>query len=161
MNAATRKQYFTLDEANRRLPLVRAIVEDIVALYGDINERRERLAAVRSRSSQRDESDLYSEELEQMEADLEKDIEKFRGFVEELQELGAELKDAVTGLIDFPAQIDGRDVYLCWRLGEEEIGFWHELDGGFAGRQSLLENSLFDDQPSSVDDAGDSTGIDG
>lgn len=147
MNAATRKQYFTVAEANRRLPLVRAIVEDIVDLYGDINERRERLAEVRSRSSQRDESNLYSEELEQMEADLEKDIERFRGFVEELKQLGAELKDAVTGLVDFPAQLEGREVYLCWRLGEDEIGFWHELDAGFAGRQSLLENSVFDEHP--------------
>ena len=147
MNAATRKQYFTVEEANRRLPLVRAIVEDIVELYGDIDQRRERLNDVRSRSSQRDESSLYSEELEQMEADLEKDIERFRGFVEELQELGVELKDAISGLVDFPAQVEGRDVYLCWRLGEEEIGFWHELDAGFAGRQSLLETSVFDAHP--------------
>ncbi len=147
MNASTRKQYFTVEEANRRLPLVRVIVEDIVSLYGDINERRERLADVRSRSSKRDESNLYSEELEQMEADLEKDIERFRGFVEELEELGVELKDAVTGLIDFPAQRDGRDVCLCWKFGEEEIGFWHELEAGFAGRQSLLENSVFDEHP--------------
>jgi hypothetical protein len=56
--------------------------------------------------------------------------------------LGAELKDPRVGLIDFLAQVDGRDVYLCWKLGEDEIAYWHELEAGFAGRQSLLEGSL-------------------
>ena len=56
----------------------------------------------------------------------------------ELQQLGVELKDYFTGLIDFPCWMDGREVYLCWRLGEPEVGHWHELDDGFAGRQKLL-----------------------
>jgi hypothetical protein len=50
-----------------------------------------------------------------------------------------ELKDVEQGLLDFPHEREGRVVYLCWRLGEEGIGWWHDLDVGFAGRQPLDE----------------------
>ncbi len=63
-------------------------------------------------------------------------------FGDELRRLGVELKDPVAGLVDFLTQIDGREAYLCWKLGEGEIAFWHELNAGFGGRQSLLEGSV-------------------
>jgi hypothetical protein len=59
---------------------------------------------------------------------------------EEVESLGAKgivLRDTESGLIDFPARREGRLVYLCWRLGEDRIGFWHEVDSGFAGRKPL------------------------
>ena len=59
----------------------------------------------------------------------------------ELQQLGVELKDYFTGLIDFPCWMNGHEVYLCWRLGEPEVGHWHELDAGFAGRQKLMADA--------------------
>ncbi len=64
-------------------------------------------------------------------------IQSMRDAVEELQEAGCELKDPATGLIDFLSLRDGREVYLCWRLGEDRIRFWHDLATGFAGRQPL------------------------
>ena len=136
MNAAAqRKKVFDVEEANRHLPLVRAIVEDIVKLFRDVHDRRERLNRVRQvhGKSARDENSLYGEELEQVERDLEKDITRLDGYVEELHELGAVLKDPVTGLVDFRTQIDGREAYLCWKLGEEEIAYWHKLDARFPG----------------------------
>ena len=57
----------------------------------------------------------------------------------ELEQLGVELKDYYTGLIDFPCWMDGREVYLCWRLGEPDVAHWHEVTEGFAGRQTLLD----------------------
>ena len=57
--------------------------------------------------------------------------------VDELQELGVQVKDLDSGLVDFPSSRDGEQVLLCWRLGEDEIAFWHGLDDGFAGRQPL------------------------
>lgn len=144
MNAAAKKQYFTLIEANQRLPLVRAIVEDIVKLYTDVHDRRERLARIRQLpgSFGRDEESMHGEELQQIEEELDKDISRLQDFVNELHELGAELKDPVSGLIDFRTLMDDREVYLCWKLGEDEIGYWHELDAGVQGRQSLLETSI-------------------
>jgi len=59
--------------------------------------------------------------------------------LQQLADWGIELKDLSTGLVDFPALRDGRAVYLCWRLGELQVAFWHELDTGFAGRQPLDE----------------------
>ncbi len=55
----------------------------------------------------------------------------------ELETLGVQLKDYERGLIDFPALMEGREVYLCWEEGEDEIGWWHEVDAGHAGRQPL------------------------
>ncbi|MBT6155483.1 MAG: DUF2203 domain-containing protein [Planctomycetaceae bacterium] len=148
MNAAAKKQYFTAEEANQRLPLVRVIVQDIVELYKDVHERRERLNSISQLpgASKRDEETLYSEELRQTEEELDKDIERLDAFVDELRDLGCELKDFHTGLIDFLTLVDGREAYLCWKLGEDEIAYWHELDAGFEGRQSLLEESVSGDE---------------
>lgn len=60
-----------------------------------------------------------------------------RGLLGAVQEMGVVVKDIDRGLVDFPAIIDGREVYLCWQLGEERVGFWHELDDGFRGREPL------------------------
>lgn len=54
-----------------------------------------------------------------------------------LEEIGVVVRDPSSGLIDFPAQRDGDDVFLCWRLGEERVAWWHPTDSGFAGRQPL------------------------
>ena len=64
-------------------------------------------------------------------------IRTLRGHVEHLAELGILLRDPETGLVDFPGELDGRPVYLCWRLGETRVGHWHDLESGFAGRRPL------------------------
>jgi hypothetical protein len=147
MNTTAAKKYFTLAEANAMLPLVRAIVDDIVTLYNDVQERRDRLAKVRQAHGHRRDDDTYDEEVQQIEDEIEKDYDRLNEFGDELRRLGVELKDPVSGLVDFLTQIDGREVYLCWKLGEGEIAFWHELNAGFSGRQSLLEGSVRGDKP--------------
>lgn len=142
MNSPAPKKHYTIEEANHALPLVRAIVADIVRQYHEITERKERLAQIqKSRRSKARAADLYSEEVAQVEEDLEKDIGVLQGYVEELEGLGVEIKDLGKGLVDFRSLMEGREVYLCWLLGEEEVSHWHELDAGFAGRQSLLAES--------------------
>ena len=66
------------------------------------------------------------------------DAERLQDYIDELRRLGLEPKGAIEGLVDFPSIIDGKLVYLCWKLGEPEVTHWHELDAGFAGRQSLV-----------------------
>lgn len=138
------KKHYTLEEANRTLPLVKVIVKDIVELYQDVHDRRERLAKIRQLpgNDSRDEDSFYSEELEDIEREIDKDIDRLKNFADELHKLGVELKDPIVGLIDFRCFMDDKEVFLCWKLGEDEIAFWHELDSGFHGRQSLLEGSL-------------------
>lgn len=128
---------FTIEQANAMLPLVRAITADLASLARDVVERRHRLALL---SAGRDlkKSDPYSEELAQIETDLQLDGQRLMEYMNELKELGVEPKGAVEGLVDFPAEMDGRIVFLCWKLGETEVLHWHDIDGGFAGRQSLV-----------------------
>jgi hypothetical protein len=149
MAALETKKYFTIDEANHALPLVRAIVSDIVTKYGEVTERKARLEQIRKsrQSGSRGPHDLYGEELVQVEEELDKEITRLQEFIEELEDLGVELKDISRGLIDFRSMMDGREVYLCWMLGEDEVAHWHELDAGFAGRQSLLAGSSSDGTP--------------
>lgn len=134
----TEKKYFTVEEANKMLPLVKAIMSDVVETFRDVNERRERLALVKG-GSDMPAGDPYREELEQIEEELERDIGQLQVYVDELRALGVEPKNFVMGLVDFPAWINGHEAYLCWHLNEPEVRYWHELDAGFAGRQSVTE----------------------
>ncbi len=133
---AQKKKYFTADEANAALPLVRAIVRDIAALSNDLRDRQERLTRVRA-AQPGSLSGAYQEEVHLAETEIERDSERLLDYERELRELGVELKDYFTGLVDFPCRMDDREVYLCWRLGEPEVAYWHELEAGFAGRQCL------------------------
>ena len=132
---------FTIEQANATLPLVRAITSDLAVLAKDVVERRHRLALLTSGRDLKA-GDPYSDELAQMEAELERDAMRLQEYVEELRELGVEPKGAVEGLVDFPCRLDGRLVLLCWKLGEPEVLYWHDLDAGFGGRQPLTAGSV-------------------
>jgi hypothetical protein len=131
-----KKKYFTAAEANAALPLVRAIVRDITELAHDLRERQERFERLAPRKGG-SVSEAYQEEQHVAKAEIERDQERLLGYTQELKELGVELKDYFTGLVDFPCRMDNREVFLCWRLGEAEVAYWHELEAGFAGRQRL------------------------
>ena len=153
------KKFFTVETANASLPLVRAIVQDLSSLSREVIERRERLAHLRD-GRDLDSADPYASELVQVEEDLERDSERLQEYVEELRQLGVEPKNGPEGLVDFPSLLDGRVVYLCWKLGEPEVLHWHEIDAGFRGRQSLTADSLAGDGLMSDGLHGDSAGDD-
>jgi len=132
---------FTIEQANAMLPLVKAITGDLANLAGEVMERRHRLAVLTA-GREFKAGDPYAEELAQIEAELEKDIVRIQEYIAELRALGVEPKGAMEGLVDFPSLLDGRIVYLCWRLGEPEVLHWHDLEAGFAGRQSLTAGSV-------------------
>lgn len=130
-----RRKYFTVEEANRMLPLVRSIVQDIVQVAREVLETRQRLEQIR-RGRPGTSTQAHEEELIEMERAMERDAARVEEYIDELQQLGVEFK-GFEGLVDFPAWMNGREVYLCWKLGEPEVAHWHELDAGFAGRQPL------------------------
>jgi len=134
--SSPRSKTFTVQEASATLPLVRAIVSDLVHLARDVVERRQRVSALTA-GRPHDAHDPYHQELAQIEEELEKDTRQLEEYIEELRQLGVEPKSATEGLVDFPSFLDGREVYLCWKLGEPEVLFWHDLDAGFRGRQPL------------------------
>ncbi|HEX4130601.1 MAG TPA: DUF2203 domain-containing protein [Pirellulales bacterium] len=131
------RRLFTVEQANAALPLVRAIVKDLAELYREVVERRQRLSSLTG-GRERKPGDVYSQEVEQIEDELERDVRRLQEYVEELRQIGVEPKSGPDGLVDFPAMIDGRPVYLCWKLGEPEVLYWHDLEAGFAGRQPLV-----------------------
>ena len=129
------KKYFTVESANKMLPLVRSISTDIVQSFRELNELRGRLEILQG-SRREGLSKAHREEVEEVERDFEKRKGELHTLVEELRGLGVELKGP-DGLVDFPAIIDDREVCLCWKVGEPEVMFWHEVDAGFSGRQHL------------------------
>ena len=146
---------FTVEQANRTLPLVRRIVEDVVREHRRWQEKILELELVASTAATNAASSAASaagadkpaatppdERVAAIERDamaIARDIDIFE---RELEELGIVLKDRRLGLIDFPGEIDGRRVFLCWRLGEPMVQYWHDLDAGYAGRQLLPAAAL-------------------
>ena len=138
----SQRRFFTPAEANATLPLVRAIVSDLVGLSRDLTERRQRLDLLMGGKGSQP-RDPYHEELVQIQKDMDKDILRLKEYVQELRALGVEPKSGTEGLVDFPAMLAGRKVYLCWKLGESRVQFWHDLEAGFVGRQPLLPDADF------------------
>lgn len=126
-------QLFTVDQANRTLPLVRRIVEDVVRSHRRWQEAIVELdllvPGVRA-----DLPDPRATTLEREIQSIARDIDQFQG---ELEALGIQLKDRRMGLIDFPSEMDGQRVLLCWRLGEPSVQYWHDEQSGYAGRRPL------------------------
>ncbi len=113
---ALNKRLFSLERANRSLPLVRRIVEDIRQASGkvaDYQEQFERLA---------EQGD--SQRAQQSMAALSKARQEYRGFCRELEQLGCSLSNERAGAVDFPAVVGGKQVVLSWRLGESQISRW-------------------------------------
>jgi hypothetical protein len=127
---------FTPEEANAALAEVRPLVERMVAareLLLDAQRRQAELVArVASNGGGLAPPDVAAAAVEVQEASTE-----LVAVVEELQDLGVQVKDLDRGLVDFPCLHRGRVVLLCWELGEDEIAFWHGADEGYAGRKPL------------------------
>lgn len=121
---------FSLTEANRSLVLVRRIVADIVANVA-------RLMDLRNKREELSRAVPIDDQIQVLQRESETIVAKLNSLQAELTEIGVELKDWESGLVDFPGLHEGRKVWLCWKLGEEGIAFWHEHDEGFRGRKAI------------------------
>jgi hypothetical protein len=127
------KRLFSLDEANALLPTLVPILSRLRSNVEAIRPAFEQFVALGAQGGGR--------EVAARLAALGRRVETLQAAIDEdlwmIDALGVELKGIETGLIDFPTMRGGRVVYLCWKLGEGPIAFWHEVDAGFAGRRSL------------------------
>ena len=130
------QRYFTAEEANEALVEVRPLTEELVGHRRALVELQERQSALTARIAGNG-GNVEPHELEEVQEQLDEEVAGIARCVARIHEVGALVKDLDDGLVDFPATRDGRDVLLCWRLGEDEIGFWHGLDEGFSGRKPL------------------------
>ena len=126
-------QLFTVDQANRTLPLVRRIVEDVVREHRRWHEAVVELDLLGATSV----TGLPDPRMIALKRRVQKHARELDGFQAELEALGIQLKDRRIGLIDFPSELEGQPVLLCWQLGEPSVQFWHDADSGYAGRQPL------------------------
>ena len=125
---------FTVEQANRMLPLVRRIAADIVR---DYRSWQDAVAAfeVATAASTASEPDPQALRLQR---EAQRYAAEIDGYVRELAALGVECKSLDLGLVDFPGEVAGEPAYLCWKLGEPAVEWWHRPEAGFAGRQPLV-----------------------
>ena len=122
-------QYFTLEEANRALKVIRPLMDEVQAIRQKILANQPEAWPAIEKSAGNGGNRALS--------DMIQDFENFDALIHQILDTGAQIKDINTGLVDFSALKDGREVYLCWQYGEEDIAFWHEVEAGFAGRQPI------------------------
>ena len=130
----TSNRLFTLAEALTLLPTVRQLLIEMQDAKRQLDARSaevERLLGLTGGNGH------LASDVAQTRLAVEGAASKLQGLMTELDSLGVQLKGIEEGLVDFPAEREGRVVLLCWRLGEETIAWWHDEDAGFAGRQPL------------------------
>ena len=125
------KRFFTVEEARQLLPSLKELMGQVMVISHRLEEYREvvqELADSASSNTGGPEGTAYLDIVISLQSCL-----------TQLQETGCVLKSLQDGLVDFPHLKEGREIYLCWKYGEEDIRFWHEVDEGFSGRTPLLE----------------------
>ena len=122
-------KYFTLHEANEALEIIRPLMEDVRKIRRKILVNQPEAWPAIEKSAGNGGNKALSNMVQ--------DFEKLDALIHQIQDTGAQIKDINTGLLDFSALRDGREVYLCWQYGEEDIAFWHEVEDGYAGRQPI------------------------
>jgi hypothetical protein len=127
---------FTLDEANAAVVQLRPVVEEMV-------EHRRRLAGAQRRQAELvtriagNGGDMQPSDLREVAAEIQAEADGIARCAEQINAAGAQIKSLEEGLLDFPSIRDGEEILLCWKLGEDEIRYWHGLEEGFAGRKPL------------------------
>jgi hypothetical protein len=125
---------FTVEEARALLPEVREIAESMQQHKREFERQRSLLkeAGTHAAGNGHGSPDALSAQ-----SAAERQVQEIQDRIEQLARMGVEVKGIDDGLVDFPSMRDGRIVYLCWRVGEPDILYWHELEAGFRGRQLL------------------------
>ncbi len=137
----TDRKFFTPEQANRMLPLVKRIVADITSTTRELMAREARMNQIGPEPGE-PLNDVYHKDFIEAQEEQEDGVARLHELREELESLGILLKDYQRGLVDFPCWVDGREVYLCWHEGEDAVLWWHEIADGFAGRRPIDEISV-------------------
>lgn len=129
MQRAETPHYFTIEKANAIVRAIRPLIAEILEIRQEILDRRPQFWPVLAKAAGDGGGKAASEVAHQ--------FQQLDTLVREISATGAILKDINTGMVDFLALREGREIYLCWKYGEDQITYWHELDTGYAGRRSI------------------------
>ena len=124
-------RYFTIDEANSALEIVRPLMDEVQAVRSRILAQQPEIWPALERAAGNGGNPTLSKMI--------REFDRLNDLVHQLSATGAQIKDLSAGLLDFPAWRKDHEVFLCWKHEEREILFWHETDAGFAGRRPLSE----------------------
>lgn len=127
------KKYFTIEEAERLLPAIEKILKRTI----NLNKALELLESIEIEVYDDDYEDLGN--ITKANKQFHKLSYEFYDNLEKLEDVGCLVKDLGQGIIDFYCRFEGRDIFLCWKLGERRIRFWHEVDSGYMGRKPILD----------------------
>jgi hypothetical protein len=130
-------RFFTLLEAEGLLPQVEGLLQTLIQLKNEYEAADAELSRINQRIALAGGMSLPRDQVRQIRSRKDASAKGVKTAVEKLQEIGCLLKDVETGLVDFPTLYRGKEVYLCWKLGESSIGFWHHVEDGFPGRHPI------------------------
>jgi hypothetical protein len=133
---------FTLSEARQLLPLVGRLLRDSVAHKAEYQESERQIQAFSGQITLMGGMVVDRNRVLAARAQRDESAARLKTALEQIQETGCLIKDLDIGLVDFPTLFRGREVYLCWKLGEEDITFWHGVEEGFAGRKPIDSDFL-------------------
>ena len=122
-------KFFTLPEANEALNTIRPLMNEVQRIRQKILDKQPETWSAIEKSIGNGGNRTLSR--------LVQEFERLDALVHQILDTGVQIKDINLGLLDFSAMREGREVYLCWKYGEDEIAYWHEVDAGFAGRQPI------------------------
>ncbi|MEC9091579.1 MAG: DUF2203 family protein [Planctomycetota bacterium] len=128
-------RYFTAADANAMIPLVKLILADVVSLANELVERQNRLDSIGYGSFQR--SELYGDELEQIEKTLDRDKYRLQELLEELYDLGVHPCEPIKGIVAFPTRINDEVAFFTWKIGDSEVALWEDLEKDITHGQSF------------------------
>ncbi len=123
------ERHFTLEEAREELPELRRLFQRIHELIALLREQRMEMERIQKLIASNGHASKHP--------DYGAIVGELQGCVNAITDKGIEIKDLEQGLIDFPHWRGGNEVFLCWLYGEEDIDYWHAIDGGFSGRTPL------------------------
>lgn len=129
-----KRGWFTVEGANRTLPLVSRIVADVVARHQELELLRRT-----AKTAQHDEHGASTRQADAQDLETQASliVNGLNDLIAELERIGCDLKDLQSGMVDFPARRNGQEILLCWQPGEPEIRYWHEPHAGYAGRRPI------------------------
>ncbi len=133
-----RSRILSLEEATKMLPLLEKIVRDIMKTWEEIIHKRTELECLEKNPDQN--AQQVQEEAQELKSDLNRLIDRINSYIREVEQLGCFVEEFKRGIINFPSLYVGRKVFLCWKPGDSEVRYWHELD------ESYNERSLIRDQ---------------
>jgi hypothetical protein len=132
-------KFFDIDAANDALVEVGPLLATLADQRAELIRLRDRTLAAHASASSAGGAEIDEDEAQVIRLRMQGIVDQMSAAVARIDGLGITLRDIERGLIDFPALAGGRQVWLCWELGEQDVAFWHELDTGFGSRRPLIE----------------------